>query len=171
MITAGGLSLLSQVSGHSDYTSHVLPAMVVLGLGLGMSFVPVTISATTGVAPSDSGLASGQLNTTQQVGGSIGLALLSTVSATRVADALHGGATVALTHGFKGSYTVAAMLCAAGAILAFELLPRPKRAVENEHVETVAMSFVRCPGAPYCGHLARVAAFARRLRPATRAQP
>ena len=148
-----------------------MPAMIVIGLGLGMSFVPVTIAATTAVAPSDSGLAAGLLNTTQQVGGSIGLAVLSTVSATRVADALHGGAplSVALTHGFKGSYTVAALLCAAGAILAFVLLPRRKRAVENEHIETLAMSFVHCPGAPYCGHLARVAAFAWRLKPPTRA--
>ena len=173
VITAGGLSLLSQVSGHGDYASHVLPAMVVLGLGLGMSFVPVTIAATTGVAPSDSGLASGLLNTTQQVGGSIGLAVLSAISATREADAVHGGASLsaALTHGFKGSYTAALLLCAAGAILALVLLPRRKRAVENEELETVAMSFVRCPGAPYCGHLGRAAALARRLTPATRAKP
>src|SRR5437868_416450 len=72
-----GFVLLTRVSGHGDYASHVLPAMLVLGTGLWMSFVPITIAATNGVAAADSGLASGLLNTTQQVGGSLGLAILS----------------------------------------------------------------------------------------------
>lgn len=167
-ITSGGLIFFSQVSGHGDYASHVLPAMVILGLGLGLSFVPVTIAATTGVAPRDAGLASGLLSTTQQVGGSIGLAVLSTISSTRIADALHAGAAlpIALTHGFEGSFTVAAILCAAGAVLALVLLPRRQRAVADEHVETTAMSFARCPGAPNLGHLTRVAAVRRKARKA-----
>jgi EmrB/QacA subfamily drug resistance transporter len=166
LISTAGFIVLTQVSGHGDYVSHVLPALVIIAIGLGMSFVPITIAATTGVAPEDSGLASGLLNTTQQVGGSLGLAILSTVSTTRFADALHGGAAlpVALTHGFKGGFTVAAIICAAGAALAFVLLPRRKRDVGNEDVEAVAFSFARCPGAPYCGHLARLVAFGRRIR-------
>jgi EmrB/QacA subfamily drug resistance transporter len=169
LIATSGFIFLTQVSGHGDYTSHVLPAMVILGLGLGMSFVPATIAATTGVAPEDSGLASGLLNATQEVGGSLGLAILSTVSTTRVASALHRGAAlpVALTHGFKGAFIVAGLLCAAGAVLALVLLPRRKRAVENEQIEAMAMSFARCHGAPYCGHLARVVALTRRMRTAT----
>jgi hypothetical protein len=124
------------------------------------------IAATTGVAPEDSGLACGLLNTTQQVGGSLRLAILSTVSTTRIADALHGGAALpaTLTHGFKGGFTVAAIICAAGAVLALVLLPRRKRDVGNEAVEAVALSFARCPGAPYCGHLARLVALGRRIR-------
>jgi predicted MFS family arabinose efflux permease len=131
-----------------------------------MSFVPITIAATTGVAPEDSGLASGLLNTTHQVGGSLGLAILSTVSTTRVTHALHAGAALpaALTHGFKGAFIVAAILCAVGAALALALLPRRKRDVDNEDVEAVAFSFARCPGAPYCGHLAGLVAFGRRIR-------
>src|SRR4029077_15938023 len=125
--------------------------MVVLAIGLGLSFVPITIAATTGVAPQDSGLASGLLTKTQQVGGALGLADLSTVSTTRVTHALHGGAAlpVALTHGFKGGFIVAAIICAAGAALALVLLPRRKRDVGNEHVEAIVFSFARCPGAPY----------------------
>jgi hypothetical protein len=164
--------VLSRASGHGDYWSHVFPALVILALGLGMSFVPITIAATTGVAPEDSGLASGLLNTTQQVGGSLGLAVLSTVATTRIADALRGGAAVpaALTHGFKGGFTVSAFICAAGALLALAILPGRKREAENEEVEVVALSFANCPGAPYCGHLARLVAFGRRIRrlPATR---
>jgi len=145
---------------------HGLPAIVILGIGLGLSFVPITIAATTGVAPEDSGLASGLLNTTQQVGGSLGLAVLSTVATTRITHALHGGAPLhaALTHGFKGGFIVAAIICAAAAGLALALLPGRERDVENEQVEAVALSWESCPGGPGCGHLARLVAVGRRLR-------
>jgi predicted MFS family arabinose efflux permease len=156
LLATAGFLLLTRISGSADYASHVLPAMIVLGAGLGMSFVPITISATNGVAPADSGLASGLLNTTQQVGGSLGLAILSTVSATRVTDALGAGSSlpVALTHGFKGAFIVAAALCAVGGAMALALLPARPRRPEDEQSETLALSFARCPGAPSCGHLA-----------------
>ena len=70
----------------------------------------------------------------------------------------------ALTHGFKGAFIVAVVLCALGVLLALALLPRRRREAADEHVETVALSFARCPGAPYCGHLARVVVFGRRIR-------
>ncbi|HEV7752835.1 MAG TPA: MFS transporter [Baekduia sp.] len=168
LVATVGFVLLTGVTGHGDYASHVLPAMVVLGVGLGLSFVPITIAATSGVAAGDSGLASGLLNTTQQVGGSLGLAILSSVSTSRATSALQGGSSLpeALTHGFKGAFTVAAVLCAVGVVLAMALLPRRPRAVSDEHVEALAMSFSRCPGAPYCGHLARLVAAGRRVRTA-----
>ncbi len=168
LVSTVGFVLLTRVDGHGDYASHVLPAMIVLGAGLGMSFVPITIAATNGVAASESGLASGLLNTTQQVGGSLGLAILSSVSTSRVTSALQGGSSLpaALTHGFKGAFTVAAVLCAVGLAVALMLLPRRRREAEDEHAEAIALSFARCPGAPYCGHLARVVAFGRRMRAA-----
>ena len=143
--------------------------MIVIGVGLGMSFVPITIAATSGVAAEDSGLASGLLNTTQQVGGSLGLAVLSAVSTSRVTSALHGrlgaarGADARL---HRRVHRASAILCAAAAVLAIVLLPGRRREAEDVQVETVAMSFARCPGAPYCGHLARVAALGRRIRSA-----
>jgi len=165
-VSTVGFVLLTRISGHSDYASHILPAMVVLGLGLGMAFVPITIAATNGVPTGDSGLASGLLNTTQQVGGSLGLAILSSVSTSRTTSALQSGSAlpVALTHGFKAAFVVAAVLCAVGVVLALVLRPRRRREREDEEVEAVAISFIRCPGAPYCGHLARVVAFGRRMR-------
>jgi hypothetical protein len=161
-----GFLLLSRVSGDGDYASHVLPAMIVLGAGLGMTFVPITISATSGVAAADSGLASGLLSTTQQVGGSLGLAILSTVSTTRVGTALDAGSTlpVALTHGFKGAFITAAALCAFGLVVAIALLPSAPRRFGDEHDATLALSFARCPGAPNCGYLARLVAAGRRVR-------
>jgi EmrB/QacA subfamily drug resistance transporter len=169
LVSTAGFVLLTRVDGHGDYASHVLPAMIVLGAGLGMSFVPITIAATNGVAGGDSGLASGLLNTTQQVGGSLGLAILSSVSTSRFTSALDSGSPlpVALTHGFKGAFVVAAVLCSIGLVVALVFLPPRRRRAADEHVETVALSFARCPGAPYCGHLARVAALGRKTRSAT----
>jgi EmrB/QacA subfamily drug resistance transporter len=166
LIASGGFVLLTSVSGHGDYASHVLPAMIILGVGFGMSFVPITIAATSGVAPGDSGLASGLLNTTQQVGGSLGLAILSSVSTSRTTSALHAGQSLpaALTHGFTGAFVVAGILCAMGAVFAIALLPGRRRELADEDVQTVALAFTRCPGAPYCGHLARAVAFGRRVR-------
>jgi EmrB/QacA subfamily drug resistance transporter len=169
LIATAGFVVLTQVSGHGDYWSHVFPAMLILGIGLGLSFVPITISATTGVARQDSGLASGLLNTTQQVGGALGLAILSTVATSRVTHAVKGGAAlpVALTHGFKGGFIVAALLCAAGAALAVALLPGRRHAaqapVENEPVEAIALAGECCPGSPGYGHVARLAATGRRI--------
>jgi EmrB/QacA subfamily drug resistance transporter len=169
LVSTVGFVLLTRISGHADYGSHVLPAMIVLGAGLGMSFVPITIAATNGVAAAESGLASGLLNTTQQVGGSLGLAILSSVSTSRFTSALDSGSPlpVALTHGFKGAFVVAAVLCSIGLVVALVFLPPRRRRAADEHVETVALSFARCPGAPYCGHLARVAALGRKTRSAT----
>ena len=166
LITTVGFVLLTGVSGHSDYVKHVLPALVVLALGMGLSFVSITIAATTGVSPEESGLASGLLNTTQQVGGSLGLAILATVSTSRATHALHSGATlpVALTHGFKGGFIVAGILCGAAAVVALALLPGRAPKSDNEQVEVLHLSFARCPGAPYCGHLARLVALSRRVR-------
>jgi predicted MFS family arabinose efflux permease len=166
LVATAGFLLLTRIVGHGDYASHVLPAIIFLGAGLGMSFVPITIAATTGVTGSDSGLASGLLNSTQQVGGSLGLAILSSVSTTRVTSALRGGLSqpLALTHGFKGAFLVAAALCAVGVGVGLALLPRRQREPGDRHIAVLAMSFARCPGAPYCGHLARVVAFGRRLR-------
>jgi EmrB/QacA subfamily drug resistance transporter len=166
LVSTAGFLLLTRIDGHADYASHVLPAMIVLGTGLGTAFVPITIAATNGVASGDSGLASGLLNTTQQVGGSLGLAVLSSISTSRTTSALDGGSAlpVALTHGFKGAFMVAALLCAVGVVLAITLLPGRRREPEDEQVEAITISFIRCPGAPYCGHLARVVAFGRRMR-------
>jgi EmrB/QacA subfamily drug resistance transporter len=160
LVATVGFALFTRLPVHGDYAGHVLPAMVVMGVGLGMSFVPITIAATSGVAAEDSGLASGLLNTTQQVGGSLGLAVLSAVSTSRVTSALHGGSALpaALTHGFTAAFTVSAIVCAVAAVVAVVLVPGRRREPEVVHVGNLAMSFARCPGAPYSGHLALRAA-------------
>jgi EmrB/QacA subfamily drug resistance transporter len=164
LISIGGFVLLTRVSVHSDYASHVLPAMVVLGTGLGTAFVPITIAATSGVASHDSGLASGLINSTQQVGGSLGLAILTSVATSRVTSALHAGSSLpaALTHGFAGAFTVAGLLCGLGVALAAGLLPRRPRDAGERQLEAVALSSSRCPGGPQCAPMARIIAASRR---------
>jgi EmrB/QacA subfamily drug resistance transporter len=166
LITIGGFVVLATLSGHGDYGSQVVPAMILLGVGPGISFVPITIAGTSGVAPEDCGLASGLLNTTQQIGGALGLAILSTVATHRTNSALHSGVALhpALTEGFKGVFLVSGLLIAACAVLAIALLPGRRHQRPHEHVEAVALSFARFPGAPHWGHHARAVLFGRRLR-------
>jgi MFS family permease len=166
LIGTVGFLLFTRLDAHGDYLGQVVPAMVVMGIGFGMAFVPVTIAATTGVAGEDSGLASGLLNTVQQVGGSLGLAVLSAVATSRTTSALHGGSSpaAALTHGFTSAFVVSAVLCAAAAVAALFLLPGRPREPKDVQAETIAMSSARTPGSPCGGHLARVAAWGHRVR-------
>nr|AHX39385.1 hypothetical protein wt6.8 [Streptomyces sp. WT6] len=89
-ITAAGMAWMSTLDLTSSYTSHVMPPLIVVGLGLGLVIAPAMSLATAGVAPEDAGVASALVNTMQQVGGSIGTALLTTVSASAASDHLTG---------------------------------------------------------------------------------
>jgi EmrB/QacA subfamily drug resistance transporter/deazaflavin-dependent oxidoreductase (nitroreductase family) len=81
LLIAGGLAWLSRISGHATYDVDILPALVVLAVGLGLIFFPTTVVAVSGAARHESGLASALLNVSQQLGGSIGLAVLGTIAA------------------------------------------------------------------------------------------
>lgn len=92
LLASTGLFTLTFLTAEPAYVSHVLPAMLLVGLGMGLTFMPVMATATSGVAPHDSGVTSATVNTAQQVGGSIGTALLNTIatstSAAYIADHL-----------------------------------------------------------------------------------
>jgi EmrB/QacA subfamily drug resistance transporter len=114
------------VDGH--YFSDLFPAFMISGLGLAFAFVPMSIGALTGVREADAGIASGLINTTQQIGGAIGVAVATTVATTFTAhyvDAHPGSAAfggAALTHGFQVAFYVLAALAGLGAVLAALLL-------------------------------------------------
>ncbi|MFH9979883.1 MFS transporter [Streptomyces sp. NPDC017179] len=124
LLAAGGLLLLTRLTVDSHYASEVLPALVLMGLGMGLTFMPVFATATAGVAPQDSGVTSATVNTSQQVGGSIGTALLNTLattsSAAYVTAHLRGGADRArvVPEGIVHGYTVAIWWAAAVMLLA-----------------------------------------------------
>nr|WP_329255173.1 MFS transporter [Streptomyces canus] len=82
VLAAGGMLILTQMTVHSSYATEILPALLLMGLGMGLTFMPVFSTATAGVAPHDSGVTSATINTSQQVGGSIGTALLNTIATT-----------------------------------------------------------------------------------------
>ena len=88
LIAAFGLYLFSRASVDGSYLSDVLPAIIPQSIGMGLFFVPITLIATTNVANEDAGLASGLFNTSQQVGGALGLAVLSTLAADKSASVL-----------------------------------------------------------------------------------
>jgi EmrB/QacA subfamily drug resistance transporter len=129
LLGAGGMAYLTQLTVTSSYVSAVLPALLLLGLGLGMIFATAINTATAGVAREDSGVASALVNTMQQVGGSIGVALLSTFSATSAASfvAAHGGPSsstlaAAAVHGYTTAFWWSAGIFFFGAIFSGALL-------------------------------------------------
>jgi len=124
LLAAAGLAWISTVTAHAGYFAHVFGPVLLVGVGLGLSFVPMTMAATTGVPPHEAGLASGLVNTSRQVGGAVGLAVMATVasSAARGHVATASGKLVALTNGYDRAFAMAAAALVVGAALAL-LLP------------------------------------------------
>jgi hypothetical protein len=119
-----GLVLFSRSPIGASYAVDVLPAMVLLGVGAGLSFSPLMTLAMSDAHPSDSGLASGLVNTTQQVGGALGLAVLATLSTTHTHSLLAGGASTssALTSGYHLAFTIGAGLVLGAIVLVVAVL-------------------------------------------------
>jgi EmrB/QacA subfamily drug resistance transporter len=130
-MAAVGLFWLSTIGSGDPYLTHVLGPVILIGLGLGMSFVPMTLAATTGVPPHEAGLASGLINTTRQIGGALGLALMATVAANAAGHRGAGRVAVdrALTSGYTEAFAIAGAGLVVGALLAF-LLPAPAPVTE-----------------------------------------
>jgi EmrB/QacA subfamily drug resistance transporter len=127
-LVAAGLALFAIAPAHAHYALDVLPAAALLGIGAGLTFPPMMALAMSDVAPSDAGLASGLLNTTGQVGGAIGLAVLATVSSGRTGSLQASGTATmdALTGGFHLAFWIAAGLVL-GALAVTVTVLRPRR--------------------------------------------
>jgi Na+/melibiose symporter-like transporter len=151
LLTAGGLIWFSQVSPDGDYVSDILPASLLAALGLGFAFVPMTIAAVSGVSGRDAGLASGLINTSQQVGGALGLAVLATIANSRTDDVLASAGgdkqalPTALTEGFQNAFTVGAGFAIVGALLALVLISNKD---SREHAEAARRGEVEAVPVP-----------------------
>jgi EmrB/QacA subfamily drug resistance transporter len=124
LLAAGGLLLFARAPVDGNLFTDVLPGMLLLGLGAGMAFNPVLMAAMSEVGPEDSGLASGVVNTSFMMGGSLGLACLASLAASRTASALAGGVehAAALAAGYRVAFLVGALFAAFAAVIGGALL-------------------------------------------------
>ncbi|HEV7806431.1 MAG TPA: MFS transporter [Solirubrobacteraceae bacterium] len=144
LLASAGLVTLTRIGVDTAYASHVLPGILIMGAGMGLVFSAAMATATFGVQPSDAGVASAMVNTTQQVGGSIGTALLSTLAASAVTSELASVASRpdaaaiahAAVHGYTTAFWWAAGIFTVGAIVCGALLTR--RSLDADVVATEA---------------------------------
>jgi EmrB/QacA subfamily drug resistance transporter len=137
LVIAGGLLWLAQVPPDGGYLEHLFGPMIVVGVGLGLAFVSVTIGAVAGTQPNEAGLASGIINTAQQVGGALGLAVLSTVAFANVPEGRPD--PVALTNGFSDAFLLGAGFALLGFLVAlFAVRSADSRAMREAEVVPVA---------------------------------
>ena len=175
-MTLGLIAMLvfTRLTPDGSYATHILPGLLITGVGMGSIFAPAIGTATLGVEVRETGVASAMVNTSQQIGGSVGLSLLSTVSASAAATyarthlGLPGLASAAAVHGYTTGFWWAAGIFATGLLLALVILPR--------NAEACAWCTLRAAlarGVAYALHLeaAAAAAAARTLGMSTRPPP
>jgi EmrB/QacA subfamily drug resistance transporter len=140
VLAAAGLFIFSSIDVHSTYASVVLPAEVIVSLGMGLAFVALSSTALLGVHPEDAGVASALVNSTQQTGGSLGAALINTIATTATASYLvsHGHSPAALEagaiHGYTTAFTFSGIVLAVAAITAFTLIRRARPEAQEQPV-------------------------------------
>jgi EmrB/QacA subfamily drug resistance transporter len=137
VLIALGLLLFTRAPVDASYVRDVLPVMVLLGLGVGVSFAALMTLAMSGATHEDAGLASGLVNTTAEVGGALGLAVLATLSTTRTEGLLDGGKATAsaLTSGYHLAFLIGGLLVAAAIAVALTVIQSEKRAAERVAIE------------------------------------
>jgi MFS family permease len=143
LLATGGMIWLTQLKLDSSYPTMILPAFMLLAVGMGSVFVPLSNTSLTGVADHDAGVASALVNTTQQIGGSLGVALLNTVFTTSVAGYItaHGPASAPLgaVHGYNVAFTVSAGLIAAATLVIFTLIRKTTHNSELEEAQEAVL--------------------------------
>ncbi|TAH36678.1 DHA2 family efflux MFS transporter permease subunit [Candidatus Saccharibacteria bacterium] len=147
LITASALFYLSHLRVDGNYWHDLFPGFVLMGIGMGATFIAITIAATSGVTGRESGLASGLLNTSQQIGGAIGLAVLTGVAASAATNYFKNLTSApnqltplfAQVHGFHIAFLVATGFMLAASLLAFLLLKQPKMTAKERANETAAI--------------------------------
>jgi hypothetical protein len=135
-----GLLLFTQVSVDGSYARNLLPGFLIVALGMALCFVPISIAALAGVKQAEAGIASGLINTSQQIGGAVGIALLSTIAITHTENEVASGALVpqAMTSGFQLAFWVGAGIALAGVVAALALIRQEEIAVAPEAAPATA---------------------------------
>jgi EmrB/QacA subfamily drug resistance transporter len=136
LVTLGSASL-SLISLHGSYLTNILPGLVLIAFGMGMTFMPLIAAATSGVPAKESGLASGLITTSQQMGGALGLSIMSGVAASVTASSAHLGARAALVHGYDRAMLVSVAFLIFAILIAIFVIhankpKQPESAIETE---------------------------------------
>ena len=126
IIVAIGLAWLSRMSIGGHYLTTLLPAFLIIPAGIGLTFMPIIASATSGVPSNEAGLASGLVTTSQMMGGALGLSILSSIAASVTSSSLHLGAKSSLVHGFDRSMIAAIIFMAFASTLAIFVIKQNK---------------------------------------------
>jgi MFS family permease len=140
VLMLAGMLLFARTPVHANYLVDIVPALTLVGLGAGLGFPGLMTMAMSGVTPSEAGLASGLVNTSAQVGGAIGLAVLATLAAGRTTDEVAGGEhpLAALNSGFHLAYLVGAALLVVGTGVLLAALRKPAETPET--TEEIALA-------------------------------
>lgn len=140
VLAAIGLALFARAPVDGTYAIDVMPGMILLGLGAGIAFNPMLLAAMSEVSPSDSGLASGVVNTSFMMGGALGLAVLASLAAARTGSALAAGAAppVALNNGYHAAFIVGAIFALGAAVIGAVLIRAGRGAPVSEGVPVTA---------------------------------
>ncbi|MGZ4344520.1 MAG: MFS transporter [Solirubrobacteraceae bacterium] len=130
LMMTGGMLLFTKIADSGSAIVYVMIPGLLTAAGIGLSIVPSTIAATQGAKQGQAGLASGLVNTSRQIGGGLGIAVLITLATQRTTHLIGGGQAVpqALTEGFRLAYLIGAVLCAAAAVFTFATVPKPAAA-------------------------------------------
>ncbi len=149
LVVSAGLFWVSHIPVNGTYWGNVAPGMILLGLGMGATFVSATIAGTSGVPHHEAGLASGLLNTSQQVGGALGLAVLTGIATSSTTRFLHNlnlleppthmELAKATVHGFHDGYLIASTFGIVAALIATFVIKQQKAKSDPSHGEAVAM--------------------------------
>jgi EmrB/QacA subfamily drug resistance transporter len=147
-LSAIGLGIFTLLGIHTTYASLVLPALVITSVGMGLAFVAMSSTSLLGVEPEDAGVASALVNATQQMGGSLGAALINTIATGATASylAIHGTSASARVagsiHGYTTAFSFSAAVLALAAVTAFSLIRAPKVQVEEDPVQLAPAALV-----------------------------
>jgi len=139
LLAMAAMLLLTRLGVHSGYAAAVLPTLLLMGAGMGLIFAPSMSSATFGVAPADAGVASATVNAMQQVGGSVGTAVLSTIATGAIARIPTAASVV---HGYTVAFAASAALFALGAVVTFALFRRGARVARPGEGASAEPTFV-----------------------------
>jgi EmrB/QacA subfamily drug resistance transporter len=139
ILMAIGLLWFTQVDVGGGYLTDLLPGFLLIGIGMPFSFVPISIAALAGVRNSEAGLASGLINTSQQIGGALGIAALSALATGRTDDAIAAGSALpaALTDGFEAAFWGGSIVAVLGIVVALTLIRRDELEARPEEIEAV----------------------------------